>query len=82
MIGNLEVKDQIKLRNEQIHTVHKIYRATNNDRVLYGLCLDPECMGNYEWYYESGKPVSYWANEYLLDHVFKPKTIVDIIKVT
>ncbi len=82
MIEHLEVNDEIRLENDKTFIVHKICvsESRSKDKTIYGLGLDPNCAGNFEWYYETGKPVSYWVNKYTYETIFKPKTIKCIIK--
>ncbi len=81
MIRDLQVMDKVKLKNDQILTVHKIFKAENTDKNIYGLGLNADCPGNFEWYYENGKPVTYWADKKVFKALFDPKVIIDIIKV-
>lgn len=80
MIENISINDEIILKNEQKFEVYKIIIAKSLDKKIYGLGLNPECPGNFEWYYEDGKPVKYWVNNDTYKAIFEPKTIIDIIK--
>lgn len=80
MIDTVKIKDKVKLKDSRVLTVHKIYTALNETKKLYGLGLDPEHPGNFEWYYESGKPVTWWANEFHSKHIIETKTIVEIVR--
>lgn len=80
MIDTIKVKDKVKLKDSRILTVYKIYTALNETKKLYGLGLDPAHPGNFDWYYESGKPVTYWANDFNTKNIIENKTIVEIVR--
>lgn len=81
MISSLKVNDKVKLINCTTQTVYKIAKDKNaNGKSLYGLGLDVNNPGNFDWYFESGKPVTWWANAYHSKNIIETKTIVEIIK--
>lgn len=80
MLNHLNVGDIIKLKDSRTYTIHKVFRTKKSNVYVYGLGFDPIHPGNFEWYHEDGKPITYWTNSPYLKIVNENKSIVEIIR--
>lgn len=80
MIDSLKINDKVKFKDSRICTVYKVCKAKKLDSFIYGLGLDPIHPGNFEWYYENGKPVTYWINTPHSRQVNENKTVIEIVR--
>lgn len=81
MINSIKINDKVKLINSDVLTVYKIVNDKYiNGNEIYGIGFDPVHPGNFDWYFENGKPVTYWANFQLKKIIKETKTIIEIVK--
>lgn len=76
MIETLEVSNTVMFKNSQYFIVYKIIKDIQGKEEIYGLAFDPHCIGNFDWYYKDGSPVTWWAEKSYFDY----KTIVKVLK--